>query len=137
MNRERNTSTVITQVTHNEKHGNLMRKPREKYFRQMTGRDFEFIKRIVIVDANDVPECMIRLTCRKDGYTTVMCAGCGKMFRKSEMDGALCRGVEGCSINAELGYMTHGHDGRPLKVEAKPVTVFNTLPFGGVCGEMV
>jgi hypothetical protein len=55
-----------------------------------------------ILPDNSVPRSMIRKDYRGEQNVKVMCTGCGKMFKKKDMDGSLCRGFDGCSVKKEI-----------------------------------
>lgn len=95
------------EVCNHPEFGMMLRGKNAKYFWTVNEEKKNIINKkrshYTWVCADDVPRHMIRKQkSRGDDSLRVMCSGCGKMFPKKQMDGALCRGFDGCSVNAEI-----------------------------------
>jgi hypothetical protein len=95
------------QICIDDKFGLLFRSHSSKYFYAILGDKKERILRnqdkYIILPENSVPRDMIRKDYKSDDNISVMCLGCGKIFKKRDMDGGLCRGFDGCSVKKEIG----------------------------------
>lgn len=86
--------------------GCLLRGIQSKYFRQVDESKSAHIvkhqRRYNMIPHDLIPRNMIRKMSKDEDDLRLMCTGCGKMFKRDEMDGSLCRGFDGCSVNAEI-----------------------------------
>ena len=99
-------NTGRAQLCIDEKYGVLLRTHSSKFFYVIGGHKSDILilnqSKYKVLPSGSVPKEMIRENHLALDNLKARCAGCGKLFRRAEMDGNLCRGFDGCSANAEI-----------------------------------